>query len=90
MKINQDIANNLLEQKKYREATQAFLDILQQDPSSGQAYQGMAQCYYRLKNYEAASSSSMKAIELDQTLVIPHVILAYIYYYCDNDLNKHD
>lgn len=79
MKSNQDFANNLLEQKRFKEALHSYLEILQHEPNNGEAYQGIAQCYYHLRMYSDALAASNKAIEFDSTFAIPHLILGYIY-----------
>jgi tetratricopeptide (TPR) repeat protein len=81
MNTNQNIADDLLGQKDYQKALQIYLEILRQHPNDGRAYQGIAQCYYKLKKYDDAFSAANQAIRTDPNLAISHVVLAYIYHH---------
>jgi tetratricopeptide (TPR) repeat protein len=83
-----DTADNFYKEGNYRAALRIYLDIVQQESRNAKLYQGLAQCYYQLKNYESAKSAAEKALELDSRLSIPHTVLAYIYYYQNNNLKK--
>ena len=81
MKAQYDAARILLGQKDYREALRIYLDIVHQFPKDGRAYQGLSQCYFGLRRFDDALSASNKAIQLDENLAMPHVVLAYVYHY---------
>lgn len=76
MNAKQDAADKYRIEKKYRTALQLYLELIREGPANGLAYQGAAQCYWELKNHDAAVSACGKAIELNQNLAIPHIILA--------------
>lgn len=88
MQATRDVADDFIKKRDYRAALQIYLDILQRDPNDRKTHQGLAQCWYRLKKYDNAVSACTRAIELDPSLAIPHVILAYIHYYHEKDLDK--
>lgn len=79
MNMKQYSADKHLMKKDFRAALQNYLEIIQDDPNNGIAHQGVAQCYFALKDHINAASASKKAIELDRSLAIPYTILAKIH-----------
>jgi tetratricopeptide (TPR) repeat protein len=71
--------DKLRTKKDFQMALQAYLELIRADANNGNAYQWVAQCYYELEEYDAAVVACNKAVDLDQTLAIPHVILASIH-----------
>lgn len=80
MKDQITFAQELHNKGKIQLALQEYLNILGNNPQNALAYQGLAQCKYALKEYDAASEASNKALEINPNLYIPHVVLAYIYW----------
>lgn len=57
-----------------------FSEIINKDATNKIAYQGLAQCKFDKKDYESASSACEKALELDSSLYLPHLIKANIFW----------
>jgi tetratricopeptide (TPR) repeat protein len=68
-----------LDDRNFEEALKIYLPITKGDPQNALAYQGIAECYYYLGQFEKAVESAEKAIAIDPTLLIPHTILAFTY-----------
>src|ERR1700690_3009158 len=79
MDIKKNFANDMLHKRDFRSALRSYLDMLEIDPNDSLAYQGIAQCYYELKDYENAAAACRKAIEADRTLALPYTTLSAIY-----------
>jgi tetratricopeptide (TPR) repeat protein len=72
-------ASRYLDQGQPERALQLYQGAAGADPRSAAAYQGIAQCQYRLRHYDDAIRAAKMAAELDPNLVPPHLILAYVY-----------
>lgn len=83
-----DTAEKFYKEGNYRASLQIYLDIAQQESRNARIYQGLAQSYYQLKNFESAKSAAEKAIELDSTLCLPYTVLAYIDFYQNKNMEK--
>lgn len=57
-----------------------YLQMIEADPDDAISYQRLGQCYYAIGNYQEAARASIRALEIESRLVIPHVLLAYLYY----------
>jgi len=87
MSTIRNFADELLMKRDFRAALQAYLNLIQKNPSDGKAYAGVAQSCFGLKDFNAAATASQKAIELDESLAAPHLILAAIHLH-RQDFNK--
>jgi tetratricopeptide (TPR) repeat protein len=74
--VTPEEANRALEQKDYERSISIYIQVIASDPQSAIAYEGLADAYYHLKRYEEAKINSQKAISIDPTLPIAHIILA--------------
>jgi tetratricopeptide (TPR) repeat protein len=72
-------AGQYLEQGQLERALELYRGAAASDPGSAVAYQGIAQCEYKLRHYDDAIQAGIRAVGLDPTLVAPHLILAYAY-----------
>jgi len=63
---------------RFREAFAHYTARLQENPSDAFAHQGAARCLYHLGNLEGATRESEIAIQLDEGLALPHVVLGYV------------
>jgi len=74
-------AEELLRLEDFKAALEIFKTIINENPKDAIAHQGIAQCYYRLGNYDEAVRAANKAIEINPKLAVPHTILAFVYYW---------
>ncbi|MFT3892358.1 MAG: tetratricopeptide repeat protein [Anaerolineales bacterium] len=79
-------AQNALKSKRPQKALELFNNVLTLDPENTAAYEGMAHSLFILKDFEGAIKASIKALEYDEKLVMPHVVLAESY----DELNSID
>lgn len=72
-------AESARKNKKLNLAKQLYEKVLETEPENIVALEGLAECFYSLGNLEGALSICIKALEIDTTLLFPHIIPAYIY-----------
>jgi tetratricopeptide (TPR) repeat protein len=72
-------AAEILERGSYERALELYQRAAGTDPRSGVAYDGIAQCQYRLRHHDEAQQAADIATALDPNLISPHLILAYIF-----------
>jgi Tfp pilus assembly protein PilF len=72
-------ASQYLDEGNPQRALEKYQSVARTDPRSSSAYEGIAQCQYKLRHLDEASQAARIASELEPTLVSPHVILARIY-----------
>jgi tetratricopeptide (TPR) repeat protein len=73
-------AQNLYEKGEYQSAIKLFEEITQDEPSNALAYQGLAQCFFKLKQFNASLDACLKAISLDPILYQSHRLAGILYY----------
>ena len=71
-------AGETLDEGNYEKALFAYQEAARSDPRSATAYDGIAQCQYRLRNYDEALRAAKIASGLDPNLISPHLIQAYL------------
>jgi len=71
-----------LESGRYRRALKKYQQLAREKtvPINSQVYLGLAWCYNALSQPELAEDAASKALELNPSLVDPHVILASVYW----------
>ena len=74
-----DDADSLLKTKDYKKALEIYLGATESNPRDARAYQGIAQCRYALSQNDEAITACKKALDIDSSLSIPHIILAFIH-----------
>jgi tetratricopeptide (TPR) repeat protein len=79
-------ADGLFSKGNYQGALRLYLERARDHPEDISTIQKIAECHYRLGNYDGALDSSRAAIAIDTQLAVPHTILAYVYYH----RGKHD
>jgi tetratricopeptide (TPR) repeat protein len=72
-------ANSLLSKGDFQKALKLYRELIGSDPQNALAYQNASVALGDLGNYHEALGMSEKAIEVDSSLVIPHITMAYIH-----------
>jgi len=73
------VAEQYYQKGEYGQAIQIYQELLHKNPNDATAYQGLGRCYLHTSRLDDAYTASMKALELDQQLRAPLVILGGIY-----------
>jgi len=73
-------ANKLYKKGAYKKAQKEYADIITSNPNSYDAYIGLANCYYGLKDFDAAIKNCTKAIGLEIDNPRAYALRAPIYY----------
>ncbi len=71
-------AKLLMSKGEYERAAQVYSEAAQKDPGNPLVFLGLAEAFYSLRQFSEAKQNAEKAIELDPSLSIPYVILAYL------------
>lgn len=72
-------AKSILDQGDFKTALMLYQKIISTEPQTAIAYQYASVALANLGNYPDALSMSIKALQLDPTLVIPHTTIAIVY-----------
>lgn len=72
-------ASQYLDEGSPERALEKYQSVARSDPRSAPAYEGIAQCQYKLRHLDEASQAAKIAVGLEPNLVSPHVILARVY-----------
>jgi tetratricopeptide (TPR) repeat protein len=89
-----DEANRARVSGKYQEVLGLYRSILADTPENANAHEGAAICLVNLKDYAAALNSAKRALDLDSSLALPHLVLAAVYRHqrkmaeSDTEINK--
>lgn len=68
-----------LHRMQFAAALDDFMDVIRVESANALACQGAAQALFNLQRYQEAMQMSLRALDLNRTLVIPHTVLAYVY-----------
>jgi len=74
-----EAAHEALLTKKYGKALELYQAATRDDPRNAVAFEGMGRTLFELHRHNEATAICLKALDLDATLPLPHVTLAYIY-----------
>lgn len=84
-------ADNLYKQSKFNEAIDVYNEVLSKLDKSYEfdiceTYRKIGNCYYALKNHDEARFAYEKTLKYSTTNGSIYAILAFLYYYVDNDV----
>jgi tetratricopeptide (TPR) repeat protein len=82
MKNLHRLADNNFKKAKYKKALRLYLEIIKVENQNAQAYQNASLASFYLGKDDDAHKLARKALEIDSSLVLPHVALAYTYDKC--------
>jgi tetratricopeptide (TPR) repeat protein len=72
-------ARLLYETKKLDKAIEAYETLVKEYPDNALAHEGLARCFLAKNKTDDAVKESVKALELDGSLLLPHRVLANVY-----------
>lgn len=72
-------AQSAQKNKEHHKAIELFKNVLASDAENALAYEGIAYSLFKLGDFEQAIRASLKALEYDEKLVLPHLVLAESY-----------
>jgi tetratricopeptide (TPR) repeat protein len=72
-------ANQFYNKKKYNNAKQIYLELINQDYKKDIMYSNCAACHLQLKNYKEALENSLKAIEINLNYALAWGRVGYSY-----------
>jgi len=72
-------ANEYYKKGQFYKAIEMHEKTLKANPDDALAYQGLAQCFLQIKRFDQAYYAGKKALELDQELKIPLIVLGAVY-----------
>jgi tetratricopeptide (TPR) repeat protein len=74
-----ELAKKEFLRRSYRKALRLYEEVLTNSPSSALAYEGAARCLFMLRKNDEAFDRSQQALQLNEQLVLPHIVKAYIH-----------